>query len=276
MPLAHLIDYFNHQYRLEYGEHADAALVQTPERRIQARFAGLTLDSAFQPIIRTDTGATVAHEALLRATAASQRRLSPASVFMLPTAAGEVVLLDRLCRTLHALNALLLELPAGQLLALNVHPRHLTSVLHRHGQVFEAVLRQLGLSPQQVILEISAAAVLQVPHLQQAVDNYRARGYRLALDDVPVQAAPQPAWLAWQPDWIKLDLRSGPLDWPALNAWRREWPSDAELVAVGATAAQLPHLADLGIQHAQGDQLAPPRSALTRSPLSTVQGSVQS
>src|SRR5690606_12878387 len=142
--------------------------------------------------------------------ARQQQPLSPASVFLLPADADEVVYLDRLCRTLHALNFLLQAGENDGWLALNVHPRHLTGVLSEHGLVFESILQQCGLSPRRVVLEIGITALLQVPHLPMAVQNYRRRGYRIAVDNVPVEQPPLPLLLKLQPDFIKLDVRRAP------------------------------------------------------------------
>ncbi|KAF0809066.1 EAL domain-containing protein [Alcanivorax sp. S71-1-4] len=268
MPLRELTDYFNRENLKRYGAlRGDVApLVSLGEAGVAGRFADITLGSAFQPVFHADSLRPAGFEALLRPVR-QQQPLSPASVFLLPTDADEVVYLDRLCRTLHALNFLLQSRDDDGWLALNVHPRHLTGVLSEHGLVFESILQQCGLSPRRVVLEIGIAALLQVPHLPMAIQNYRRRGYRIAVDNVPVNQAPLPLLLKLQPDFIKLDYRSAPLPpHPALQHLLRELGDiGTGVVAVGMPCSASRALADLGVHYLQGDVLAPAAPQLIRT-----------
>lgn len=206
MPLTDLVHYLNGRNRERYGAHLcpSDSLTQR-ERHILGHFADLTLHSAFQPLVEARSGKVAGHEALLRAVARNGQHLPPEAVFVLPCDADEIVFLDRLCRTVHALNFLLQSGPGGGDLYLNIHPRHLLAVSAEHGQTFEAILRRCGLAPEQVVLEILESAIDDTPHLAEAVASYRARGYRIAIDDFGRQHSNFDRLWQLEPDLVKLD-----------------------------------------------------------------------
>jgi EAL domain-containing protein (putative c-di-GMP-specific phosphodiesterase class I) len=105
--------------------------------------------------------------------------IDPSAVFVLPTDDEEFVRLDRLVRTLHALNYLMHRV-RGNLL-LKVHPRHVISVPTEHGLAFEEILRPCGLLPEQITLEIDTSRIENGNHLISAVNNYKARGFSIAV-----------------------------------------------------------------------------------------------
>lgn len=187
MPLTELVHYFNNRNREQYGAHiCPRDSLTSVGGRIVGLYAGLTLDTAFQPIADGRTGRLIAHEALLRASSQEGRPISPLAVFVVPTDDDELVFLDRLCRTVHALNFLLQAKAtknADSDLYLNIHARHLLHVASAHGQTFEEILRRCGLAPAQVVLEIQESAIEDSQRLGDAVANYRERGYRIAIDN---------------------------------------------------------------------------------------------
>jgi cysteine synthase A len=72
--------------------------------------------------------------------------------------------------------------PCRRLFATAVHPRHLQAVQSQHGLVYEAILKRCGLAPADIVLEINARQAGHQPQLlAEALNNYRQRGYRLAL-----------------------------------------------------------------------------------------------
>lgn len=269
MPLHDLVHYFNQESARQYGQHApQPALQQVSDDQVVAHYADLTLESVFQPVFGDEPGRPAGFEALLRARRnlhgdaprEAGQPLPPASIFLLPTNAQEVIYLDRLCRTLHALNFLLQDPAPSQWLSVNIHPRHLTGVLKEHGLVFETILQQLGLSPANVVLEIPATAVSQVTHLEEAVLNYRARGYRITLDGVTPTALATPALAGLRPHIIKLDLRQEtPV--PALPPVQ-----DSVLAALGVREEQQAALRANGVRLFQGFDLGRPQRTLHQPP----------
>lgn len=148
--------------------------------RVFLHYAKLRLESHFLPLVETATGKLHGHAASHLAFGLSNGiPLLPESVFALPTDDAEFVYLDRLVRTLHALNYL--TRPARGNLLLKVHARHVQSVPADHGLAFEEILRPCGLFPEQITLEIDSEGIADTAHLVQAVASYRSRGYAIAI-----------------------------------------------------------------------------------------------
>lgn len=274
MPLTDLVHYLNDRNRSQYGQHLSPGdSLNLAEGRVTGRFAGLSLDSAFQPIVQASSGRIVGHEALLRATAPDGSPLAPDAVFVLPTDGEEIVFLDRLARTVHALNYLLQARSQGGDLYLNIHPRHLLAVSGDHGLVFEAILKRLGLSPERVVLEILESAIDDSARIRQAVANYRSRGYRIAIDDFGRHHSNFDRLWQLEPDVVKLDRSL--IDEASRNPKaRRVLPRlveivhdlEARVVFEGIeTAEQLAIAIDAGADQLQGYYLArPARDVLDR------------
>lgn len=165
----------------------------------------LRLYSVFQSLHSASTLLPVAHEALLRARDGANRSVSPADAFALPATPDEAVYFDRLCRMLHALN--FVNQGGGEgTLYLNVSGRHLLSVGEGgHGKAFETLLSHCGLKPTQIVLEILESRVDNLRHLQAAVEAYKQRGYRVAIDDFGCQHSNFDRLWQLEPDIVKLD-----------------------------------------------------------------------
>ena len=110
--------------------------------------------------------------------AADGREAAAAAVYADCPTPDAVVHLDRLCRTLHALNFLGQRRHAGGYLQVAVHRRHLQAIPNQHGLVYEAILKRCGLAPADIVLHIEATAD---GLLNEALSAYRQRGYRLSL-----------------------------------------------------------------------------------------------
>jgi len=210
MPLTYLIAYFNDRIReSDFHILPDEPLMQRAGQTV-GRFATLQLTSLFQPVISMrQSGRVLGHEALLRAYTGDGRPLAPRALLTAPASPHAVVYLDRLCRTVHMLNYLVqMELDASCLF-LNVGTEHVLSVPDNHGWYFEEVLRRCGLTPEHIVIDVRASAI-QGPHagrVRAALTNYRARGYRVAIEDfVPIPSAIEALWQA-RPDLVKLDIR---------------------------------------------------------------------
>lgn len=148
--------------------------------RVFLHYANIRLESQFLPIVETASGKSYGHAASFQAFGLSNRiPLLPEAVFVLPTDDAEFIDLDRLVRTLHALNYL--TRPARGNLLLKVHARHVLSVPADHGLAFEEILRPCGLFPDQITLEIDTDGIADTGHLVKAVASYRSRGYGIAI-----------------------------------------------------------------------------------------------
>lgn len=172
---------------------------------VSGHFARLRLHSHFQPLLDAVTLQPLAHEALLRPLDPhSGAYLPPSAAFACARTPQEAVYLDRLCRVVHALN-FIRQQPGRQLLFLNVSGRHLAAVAQEHGAAFERLLALCGLQPQQVVLEILEASVDQLELLQTALQAYRKRGFRIAMDDFGCQHSNFDRLWQLTPDLVKLD-----------------------------------------------------------------------
>jgi EAL domain-containing protein (putative c-di-GMP-specific phosphodiesterase class I) len=179
MPLTDLVRYLNARDRDQRPFlRLDDPFVAT-ETGALAHYARITLDSAYAPIHVGGSGSLHGHAAVLRAQGElNDLPLHPDAVFAIPSNNAEFVHLDRLVRTLHALNYLLH--PDQQHLYIRINLRHIEIVPSGHGIVFENALRACGLDPSHITLEVAVEAEPD-EGLRTALDAYRVRGYRIAL-----------------------------------------------------------------------------------------------
>ena len=177
--------------------------VEVHDGDIEGRFIGLELKSVFQPIYDIYTNRILGYEALLRAFDSQGEAISPPRAFEQAEIAGQLIKLDRVCRTLHTLNFLNLS-SNKEILFLNVHPQLLVTV-NSHGKVFERVLHDYSISTSQVVIEIPESAVGQDGLLEYAIKNYRERGYKIAIDNFGRDHLNlERLWLL-SPDYVKFD-----------------------------------------------------------------------
>lgn len=197
MPVEDLIRYFN-----AADTSSDSTLYVAGDR-VEAWHGGLHLGSLFQPIADLRSACVLGHQASLTVRRTDGAYLSPETLFDSCADGPAVVYLDRLCRTLHALNFLAQHRSTGGYLQVAVHPRHLHAVSNQHGLVYEAILKRCGLGPADIVLDIDADASELGSHGAHALASYRLRGYRLALHG-PEQALALPAVLALRPDILRI------------------------------------------------------------------------
>jgi len=168
-------------------------------------YRGMHLSSVFQPLFTADGLNVKAYEALLRVRDENNQILSPATAFSRPVGTEEIVYFDRLCRIMHALN-FQRQTNDGTELFLNVSGRHLQSLNNSsYGETFERLLAMCGLEPEQIILEVLEARVEDFEHFNEAVEAYRSRGYRVAIDDFGCEHSNFDRLWRLTPDIVKLD-----------------------------------------------------------------------
>lgn len=172
--------------------------------RVFLHYANIRLESHFLPIINVHSGQQHGHAAAFQAFGLTNRiQLLPEAVFVLPTDNDEFVYLDRLVRTLHALNYI--TRPTQGNLLLKVHARHVISVPSDHGLAFEEILRPCGLFPEQITLEIETDEISDTKHLVSAISNYRSRGYGIAVSRFGRRNLDFGLLRELNPDIVKLD-----------------------------------------------------------------------
>jgi EAL domain-containing protein (putative c-di-GMP-specific phosphodiesterase class I) len=104
--------------------------------------------------------------------------VAPWNVFARASDDDQLVQLDRLTRTVHALNYFHSQAHGGALF-LNVEQRLLVHVAADHGAYFETILAQLGIQPGRVVIVLPASAVDEPVTFVRAAISYRIRGYRV-------------------------------------------------------------------------------------------------
>ncbi|NOU41293.1 MAG: EAL domain-containing protein [Methylotenera sp.] len=182
----------------------DYGLVEQSTGEFNSTFLGVQLNSAFQPIYDIQAGDLIGHEALLRPSLGGELPSTPEFTFTYAEQAGKLVLFDRVSRTLHVLNFRQIYAENG-LLFLNVHPKLLVSV-NTHGKVFERILHANSVPTGRVVIEIQEGLIDQDKQLTEAIDNYRDRGYRIAIDRFGSALSHIDRLWKFAPDFVKLDL----------------------------------------------------------------------
>lgn len=195
-----------HQTRLfsGYGK-AVSPVFLDDGHRIITRFAGLTLSTAFQPLFRRDTLTTSAHEALLRVVESDGTPLAPQEAFARLNRQGHAVEFDRLCRLLHVLN-FLRQSDGADTLFLNVNGAHLLGLIQGdHGSFIGSLISYHQLDPARIVLEIVEDRIDDLSRLEAAVQGYRQRGVRIAIDDFGARHSNFDRLWILAPDVVKLD-----------------------------------------------------------------------
>jgi EAL domain-containing protein (putative c-di-GMP-specific phosphodiesterase class I) len=111
-----------------------------------------------------------------------------------------------------------------------------------HGQVFAALLRTCGLSPQQVTLELEVGGLSSGDPVQRAITNYQAQGYQLAIHRFG-RGDPNDALLEQlRPDIVRLDASQLQSPQRLRDIARKTRAIGARLLLEdGATAHDIPH-----------------------------------
>lgn len=203
MPLTELVRYLNARDRDQRPFlRLDDPFQALPDGAV-AHYARITLASRYAVIHASASGSLHGHAASLDARGElNALPLHPDAVFAIPSNHAEFVHLDRLVRTLHALNYLLH--PDQQHLHLRTHLRHIENVPGGHGIVFENALRTCGLGPRDITLELALDAD-PGKAVQTALEAYRGRGYRIALIAHGQRWQDNHWLLGLRPDVVRLD-----------------------------------------------------------------------
>lgn len=203
MPLTELVHYFNKRNRLVRGGEDEG--FRFVDGQVRMHFGGRVFGTRFQPIVGRAGSHPAGHEAHLHVLGAGAAAAPAQAVFLEARDDAELVHLDRMARTLHALNFLLEREQHGGFLALNVHPQLIRAVRDHHGHVFETVLARCGLTPDRVLLELTDDGFEPAGPLAAAIAEYRERGYRVAIDNFGRHTADLERLAQLAPDVVKLD-----------------------------------------------------------------------
>jgi EAL domain-containing protein (putative c-di-GMP-specific phosphodiesterase class I) len=252
-------------YRLAQTKRDALALLGQDHQRAGDR-AGLeagferalgSLWMAFQPIVSRDGGRLFAYEALTRS---DEKTLPhPGALFDAAQRLGRMHELSRAVRARAA--AAFAKAPPGVALFVNLEPHDLLD------PSLTDPLAPLAAAADRVVLEITERASLdEISDLSSRIASLRARGYRIAVDDLGAGYAGLSSFLLLQPDIVKLDM-SLVRGCDADTVKRRLIRSmvslceemNIQVVAEGVeTRAELQALLDLGCHLLQGYLLGRP------------------
>ncbi len=177
----------HHEYMIHTIERVATATGFLLQYRDTGEVTGLfhhcRLSSVPRPVFEAASNSIIGQAAHIRAdlNGNGEVLLSPWHIFALAPDDEQLVKLDRLCRTIHALN-FLDHLSARQMkLFVSVQPRLLESVKDDHGSAFEQILDIIGIGTSRIAIEIPAEINRDWRLLKRVITNYRVRGYLTAV-----------------------------------------------------------------------------------------------
>ena len=160
------------------------------------------VNALFQPIVHLQSRQIYGYEGLVRGPVNTVLH-PPTRLFEMATMLGRLAELDLLCRQVVIHRFAQLGLPGR--LFINVDPYSMIHEDSRGGQTLE-FLKQTGLSPSRVIIELTETRpVDDVQMMQQAMNHYRQMGFRVVLDDLGAGYSGLKLWSEIRPDIVKID-----------------------------------------------------------------------
>jgi EAL domain-containing protein (putative c-di-GMP-specific phosphodiesterase class I) len=220
MPLHDLMQHFNDL--LKQQQEVLPLLPKTyfywRDEQFFARFGNQNFGNRFIPIIDELSNTVIGYESQLGVQTAVGSAIPVDDVFDALSDLDEVVFLDRITRTLQALNFSVVPGHRGAFLSLGIQPRHILGVSSGHGRTFDTILGDCGLATAKVLLHTTIPAPEHFAHFRRALFSYSAFGYRVG---VHIKSAQDWAsYRAWNltPDYLflhepvdaALDVQAGP------------------------------------------------------------------
>lgn len=189
MPLEHLVEYFNDRLGREHRSSFRPFVLENG--KVSGLFGPIRINSSFAPLRQTlKPTMIIGHTAQITVATNKTQHLYANEIENLlannsvkATEFESIINFDRLCRTVHMLNYLTLSHLQG-VLFLEVDPRHILGIKQDHGAYFEEVILRCGLETKNVVivLAINSQYARYYQELINGLENYRQRGYQLALN----------------------------------------------------------------------------------------------
>jgi len=233
------------------------------EFRVREIMEGRALTALFQPLVDLERGAVAAYEGLIRGPSNSPLH-SPVQLFRAAALCNRAVEIEHLCRRVTMESFARLGLPGD--LFLNVSPECLLRPEARYGETLAAT-RELGIDPQRVVIELTEQQpTYDYDLLREAVEHYRAMGFRIAIDDLGEGFSSLRLWSELRPEFVKIDMHFiqgcdvDPVKMQFLRSIQEiARNSGSEVIAEGIeTAGELRCVRDIGISRGQGYFFARP------------------
>jgi EAL domain-containing protein (putative c-di-GMP-specific phosphodiesterase class I) len=213
----------------------------------------------FHPIVHAASPDHIfAYEALLRAQDRDGGLIRPDKLFGAARAAGMLFVLDREARLTAIRDAKHygIEVPVF----INFNPTSIYDPGYCLRTTFAAA-RDVGLDPDQLVFEVVESDRVEDPdHLLGILDEYRANGFQVALDDLGAGYGSLNLLNSLKPDFVKIDMElvRGVHHDPSRQAILRNLAGmardlEARLIAEGVEeASEADWLAQLGVDYLQG------------------------
>ncbi len=184
--------------------HGEEEFRLAEERGLAHLIIAEQIDTVFEPIVRLGDRRVLGYEALSRGPQGSVWE-SPKRLFDIAEEAELSFELDSLCRRL-ALSSVSGFLPRASSLFLNCLPSCLRDPAFSDDALAKT-LECCGLTPNRLVIEISEKESAENRAVfRQAVEHFRSKGIRVALDDVGSGYASLSAVMDVRPDIIKIDM----------------------------------------------------------------------
>ncbi|MCW8864047.1 MAG: GGDEF domain-containing protein [Colwellia sp.] len=240
------------------------------QKNIQSIISKKLITTVFQPIFDVENELIVGYEALTRGPKNTEL-YSPEVLFSIAQQYNLLSELELLCRESAITRFVELKL-AGKLF-INICLNVMLNKDHPYGETIKLVERS-GLSPQQVVIEISEKSPFPNSDiLLKALNKYRKFGFDIAIDDVGVGYSGLKQWSYLRPDIVKIDRYF--IDQCDQDVMKREFLkilfelgkiSNAHIIAEGIeTKEEFELLRELGMVYSQGFFLAKPSENPIRS-----------
>ena len=163
----------------------------------------LELSSAFQPIFSPAHRRAVGYEGLIRARDKRGRIVPPLELFSEVPVGETRILLDRQCRSLHVSNFTRFA-DERSWLFLNIDP-YVAIEGRNFGSFFAGMLRESGLAPHRVAVELIESPLADEGKLAAAMEYYRELGCVIVLDDFGAGHSNFDRIWRLNPDIVKID-----------------------------------------------------------------------
>jgi EAL domain-containing protein (putative c-di-GMP-specific phosphodiesterase class I) len=161
------------------------------------------LSTVFQSIVGLSGAGILGYEALTRGPEGTPLR-SPRRLFELAAKCDLVFELDRICRRRALLSAR--DLPAGAKLFLNVLPSAVYDPEFQ-GDGLLRLLRESGLSPSRIVLEITEREAIENYGLfAEALQGFTEMGFSIAVDDIGAGYSGLEKIAKLNPRYLKFDM----------------------------------------------------------------------
>ena len=160
--------------------------------------------AVFHPIVRLSDGQVIGHEALTRPLTSGLSFDSVEELFAFAESTELLMDFERLCRrtAIQAAGSV----PDLGLLFLNASPQAVEDPDWSAGDM-DRLLAQSGMAPADVVIEITErVAIVKHDDFQAALRAFKARGYRVAVDDMGAGYSSFQALASIEPDFLKFDV----------------------------------------------------------------------